>query len=104
MSDENLFDISNATEDQQRVYKEIEAAIIQVAPRTIRFTYTSGKGEESKRHVEPYKIVGGKDGLNPQLMAWDVDKDAMRRFSLDGMEGISQGDTFTARAPIEIMC
>lgn len=82
-------------------YLAIQKAVLEPAPKTIRFRYRGKGGNDSERHVEPYEVKGGE---NPQLVAWDIDKEATRRFILGQMRDITQtGESFKARFPIKIM-
>lgn len=47
----------------------------------LRFGYRNGDGEESRRHVEPYRLVS--TGRRWYLVAYDLDKEQWRTFRLD---------------------
>ena len=47
----------------------------------LRFGYRNGDGEESRRHVEPYRLVS--TGRRWYLVAHDLDKEQWRTFRLD---------------------
>ncbi len=47
----------------------------------LRFGYASGSGEQSRRHVEPYRLVS--TGRRWYLVAHDLDKSQWRTFRLD---------------------
>jgi predicted DNA-binding transcriptional regulator YafY len=49
----------------------------------LRFSYTDGEGRQSRRHVEPYRLVSA--ARRWYLVARDVDRDAWRSFRLDRM-------------------
>jgi predicted DNA-binding transcriptional regulator YafY len=47
----------------------------------LRFSYRDGEGDESKRHVEPYRLVSA--GRRWYLVAFDLDRDDWRLFRVD---------------------
>jgi predicted DNA-binding transcriptional regulator YafY len=47
----------------------------------LRFAYQDGGGAESRRHVEPYRLVA--TGRRWYLIAFDLDRDAWRVFRVD---------------------
>ncbi len=101
MSKEKVpFDQRTCTQEERTAFLSIQNAVIQHEPLTVRFTYTKADGEVTDRHVEPYEVIGGD---KPQLAAWDIDKDALRRFLLAGMTDVMLGSPFKARFPIKIM-
>lgn len=73
----------------------IQRIMIGHVPKTIRFSYTDKQGETKDRHVEPYEIQG------TQLFAHCLEKDSIRRFELDRMAEITEGDTFRPRHPMK---
>lgn len=48
-----------------------------------RFSYTDGRGNSGRRHVEPYRLVSA--ARRWYLVARDIDRDAWRSFRLDRM-------------------
>ena len=52
----------------------------------LRFRYRNGSGQESRRHVEPHRLVF--TGRRWYLVAHDLDKGEWRSFRLDRMEDI----------------
>ncbi len=50
----------------------------------LRFRYRNGSGQDSRRHVEPYRLV--YTGRRWYLVAHDLDKGEWRSFRLDRME------------------
>jgi len=52
----------------------------------LRFRYRNGSGQDSRRHVEPYRLV--YTGRRWYLVAHDLDKGEWRSFRLDRMEDI----------------
>jgi predicted DNA-binding transcriptional regulator YafY len=52
----------------------------------LRFRYRNGSGQDSRRHVEPYRLV--YTGRRWYLVAHDLDKSEWRSFRLDRMEDI----------------
>src|SRR6516225_7448755 len=51
----------------------------------VRFAYRDGAGQDSRRHVEPYRLVWS--GRRWYLVARDLDKGEWRSFRLDRMTG-----------------
>lgn len=95
-----IFDVRSATPQERAVYTEIQQAVIETPPRRIAFQYRKGSGEVSERVVEPYEVIGGDQA---QLIGWDVEKDATRRFFLAGMEHVRVDEPFAARFPVKIL-
>ncbi|WP_076480292.1 helix-turn-helix transcriptional regulator [Williamsia sterculiae] len=63
----------------------------------LRFDYRSHDGTESRREVEPYRLV--RNGLRWYLLSWDISRDDWRSFRVDRMTPkIPTGPRFTARA------
>lgn len=63
----------------------------------LRFDYRSHAGTDSRRSVEPYRLVN--DRRRWYLLAWDVDQDAWRTFRVDRVElRTPTGPHFTPRA------
>jgi predicted DNA-binding transcriptional regulator YafY len=52
----------------------------------LRFRYRNGAGQDSRRHVEPYRLVF--TGRRWYLVAHDLDKGEWRSFRLDRMEDV----------------
>jgi predicted DNA-binding transcriptional regulator YafY len=52
----------------------------------LRFGYRNGSGQDSRRHVEPYRLV--YTGRRWYLVANDLDKGEWRSFRLDRMEAV----------------
>jgi len=52
----------------------------------LRFRYRNGSGQDSRRHVEPYRLV--YTGRRWYLVAHDLDKGEWRSFRLDRMEDV----------------
>ncbi|MCX2965928.1 YafY family protein [Gordonia sp. Z-3] len=50
----------------------------------LRFDYRRGDGTESRREVEPYRLV--RSGLRWYLIGWDLGRDDWRSFRVDRME------------------
>jgi predicted DNA-binding transcriptional regulator YafY len=71
----------------------------------VRFGYRSHVGEETRRWVEPVRLVA--TGRRWYLMAWDVDRDDWRTFRLDRMSEVRPGTwRFTPREhpdPVEFV-
>jgi predicted DNA-binding transcriptional regulator YafY len=64
----------------------------------LRFRYRGHGGEESRRTVEPHRLV--HLGRYWYLAAWDLERDAWRTFRLDRIAGTpSAGARFTPREP-----
>ncbi|MGW7195583.1 helix-turn-helix transcriptional regulator [Streptomyces chryseus] len=62
----------------------------------LRFCYRSGDGSESKRLVEPHRLVS--TGRRWYLVAYDLDRDAWRTFRVDRVsEPFATGARFTPR-------
>ncbi len=62
----------------------------------LRFDYSDRRQADSKRRVEPYRIVNA--GQRWYLVAWDTDRDDWRTFRVDRMRpGMSPGPRFTPR-------
>lgn len=51
------------------------------ATERLRFCYRSGEGAETKRHVEPYRLVS--TGQRWYLVAYDLDREDWRTFRVD---------------------
>lgn len=51
----------------------------------MRFAYTAREGEETRRHVEPHRLVSL--GRRWYLMAWDLERGDWRSFRVDRMSG-----------------
>ncbi|HET6857025.1 MAG TPA: YafY family protein [Streptomyces sp.] len=63
----------------------------------LRFAYRSGDGSESKRLVEPYRLVS--TGRRWYLVAYDLDREAWRTFRVDRVsEPFPTAARFTPRA------
>lgn len=69
----------------------------------LRIIYTEKDGSnEGWRHVEPYSFRG--DGENEALFAWDIEKDGIRRFTLNRINNAELSTkTFIPRYPVEII-
>ncbi|GAA1120458.1 helix-turn-helix transcriptional regulator [Nocardiopsis composta] len=66
----------------------------------LHFRYRDHHGQETRRVVEPNKMVHAAGRW--YLLAWDVDRDDWRVFRLDRMEGpLSTGPRFDPRTPPE---
>jgi predicted DNA-binding transcriptional regulator YafY len=64
----------------------------------LRFRYRSHHGAESRRTVEPHRLV--HLGRRWYLVAWDIDREAWRTLRVDRMaEGIRTDRRFTPRKP-----
>jgi predicted DNA-binding transcriptional regulator YafY len=66
-----------------------ELAILALAcqqAERLRFQYRDGAGLDSRRHVEPYRLVS--TGRRWYLVAHDLDKAEWRSFRVDRMEGV----------------
>jgi predicted DNA-binding transcriptional regulator YafY len=63
----------------------------------LRFRYRSHHGAESRRTVEPNRLV--HLGRRWYLVAWDVDRQAWRTLRVDRMEGIGTERRFVPRKP-----
>jgi predicted DNA-binding transcriptional regulator YafY len=64
----------------------------------LRFRYRSHHGVESRRTVEPHRLV--HLGRRWYLVAWDIDRQAWRTLRVDRMaEGIGTDRRFTPRKP-----
>lgn len=61
----------------------------------VRFTYTSHRGVELQRRVEPVRMVAA--GPRWYLMAYDLGREDWRTFRLDRMQGV-EATTFRFRA------
>ncbi|MBJ8344053.1 YafY family protein [Antrihabitans sp. YC2-6] len=62
----------------------------------LRFDYKTHGGEESRREVEPYRLV--RAGMRWYLVAWDLSREDWRSFRVDRMTPkIPTGPRFTAR-------
>ena len=100
MNDNTPFNQKMATRQETEVFIQIQKAVLEMAPKTIRFTYTKDDESSSFRHVEPYEVIGGD---RAQLVCHDLDKDQTRRFFLDRMSDLQVTDTpFNARYPIRV--
>ncbi|WP_017556514.1 helix-turn-helix transcriptional regulator [Nocardiopsis baichengensis] len=65
---------------------------------SLRFVYRTYDGAESRRLVEPHRMVHVSGRW--YLLAWDVNRDDWRVFRLDRMEGpMSRGPRFRPRTP-----
>ncbi len=63
----------------------------------LRFDYRSHSGAESRRAVEPYRLLN--DRRRWYLLAWDVDRESWRTFRVDRMQPRTPtGPRFTPRA------
>ncbi|WP_124711014.1 helix-turn-helix transcriptional regulator [Gordonia insulae] len=63
----------------------------------LRFDYRRGDGAESRREVEPYRLV--RSGLRWYLVGWDLGREDWRSFRVDRMEPKTPtGPRFTPRA------
>jgi predicted DNA-binding transcriptional regulator YafY len=68
------------------------------APETLRFDYVSHHGTESRRTVEPHRLVSW--GRKWYLVGWDVDRTNWRTFRVDRMSlRTPNGPRFTHREP-----
>lgn len=76
----------------------IQKALVATPMRTIFFTYSTPDGKRQDRHVEPYEIKKIGEG-KLQLVAYCLDREDTRRFDLDRMEAISEGEPFEPRFP-----
>ncbi len=63
----------------------------------IRFAYRSGRGDESRRAVEPLGLV--HTGRRWYLVAWDEDRTDWRTFRADRITVVSAGGRFVPRTP-----
>lgn len=62
----------------------------------LRFDYRRPDGTESRREVEPYRLV--RSGLRWYLISWDLGREAWRSFRVDRMEPKTPtGPRFTPR-------
>jgi predicted DNA-binding transcriptional regulator YafY len=62
----------------------------------VRFRYQSHGGQETRRSVEPYRLV--RWGRRWYLVAWDLERDDWRTFRIDRMEACTPvGARFTPR-------
>ncbi|MFT4128263.1 MAG: YafY family protein [Gordonia sp. (in: high G+C Gram-positive bacteria)] len=62
----------------------------------LRFAYRAGDGTESRRDVEPYRLV--RNGRRWYLVAWDTQRDDWRSFRVDRMRPTTPtGPRFRAR-------
>ncbi|MFD4368376.1 helix-turn-helix transcriptional regulator [Rhodococcus sp. NPDC058521] len=62
----------------------------------LRFDYRAHDGSESRREVEPHRLV--RSGMRWYLMAWDLGRDDWRSFRIDRMTPkIPTGPRFTPR-------
>lgn len=67
---------------------------------TLRFDYASRDGAESRRKVEPHRLV--YTGRRWYLLGWDIDREDWRTFRADRIANANQiGPTFTPREPPE---
>jgi predicted DNA-binding transcriptional regulator YafY len=63
----------------------------------LRFGYVARGGEETQRHVEPYRLVS--TGHRWYLVAWDVERHDWRTFRVDRITGLTTtGARFRPRA------
>lgn len=69
----------------------------------LRIMYTEKDGlNEGWRHVEPYSFRG--EGESGALFAWDIEKDGIRRFTLERIDNAElTAKTFMPRYPVEII-
>lgn len=66
----------------------------------LRFSYRDGVGDESKRHVKPYRLVSA--GRRWYLVAFDLDRDDWRVFRVDRIAGsLPTGARYQPREPPE---
>ncbi|RPA63388.1 YafY family transcriptional regulator [Gordonia oryzae] len=87
------------TEGQVRVSAEVLTDIATTCHRheQLRFDYRRGDGTESRREVEPYRLV--RNGMRWYLIAFDLGRDDWRSFRVDRMDPkIPTGPRFTPRA------
>ncbi len=67
--------------------------------RDVRFTYRNRAGEETERHVEPYRQV--LLDRHWYLLAWDLDRTDWRTFRVDRIASVEvPGSTFAPRDPL----
>ncbi|MDX3538003.1 YafY family protein [Streptomyces sp. MB09-01] len=66
-------------------------------PERLRFAYRAGNGAESRRLVEPYRLVS--TGSRWYLVAYDLEREDWRTFRVDRVsEAFATGARFAARA------
>ncbi|MER6203610.1 YafY family protein [Streptomyces sp. NPDC001586] len=66
-------------------------------PERLRFAYRAGDGAESRRLVEPYRLVS--TGSRWYLVAYDLEREDWRTFRVDRVsEAFATGARFAARA------
>lgn len=85
-------------EHRTSVSGEVLAEIATVCHRgeRLRFDYRRGDGEQSRREVEPYRLV--RSGLRWYLVGWDLMRGDWRSFRVDRMEPKTPtGPRFTPR-------
>ncbi|MFW0792788.1 WYL domain-containing protein [Gordonia sp. CPCC 205515] len=85
-------------EQRTSVSAEVLAEIATACHRTerLRFDYRKSNGEESRREVEPYRLV--RSGLRWYLIGWDLAREDWRSFRVDRMEPKTPtGPRFTPR-------
>lgn len=75
-------------------YRAIQNAMVQAAPKMVRFGYEKSDGSVSQRTVEPYEIRDGK------LFAFDTKAEATRQFKIDKMTNVAVDECFRPRYPI----
>jgi predicted DNA-binding transcriptional regulator YafY len=65
---------------------------ILTLPFTVRLDYTNYRGERAQRRVEPVALYWGSTEWHPEpqllLEAVDLDKDAVRTFSVRDIHGV----------------
>jgi predicted DNA-binding transcriptional regulator YafY len=73
-----------------------EVAAVCHRHERLRFDYRARDGAESRREVEPYRLV--RSGLRWYLLAWDLGRDDWRSFRVDRLTPkIPTGPRFTPR-------
>ena len=82
--------------ESTETYRKIQTSLVQMVPLTLRFTYEDSKGEVTQRHVEPYEIKGDR------LFAHCLDRDSIRQFKIEKMEGVIHGEKFRPRHAIVV--
>ncbi|MCX6393631.1 MAG: WYL domain-containing protein [Solirubrobacterales bacterium] len=62
--------------------------------------YKENEDEFSKRKVEPYALINGREGW--YVAAWDLDREALRHFRLDRIKSAQTGDaTYEPRPEVD---